>query len=108
MSTDALTLSPTQQQDYERDGYLLVERTFTGVECDALGEEADRLATWHQVIRPDNLRTEMWRLEGRAGANKYDPVVDFGTAAERAVARQFLCRSGVSSDRGLLPGDPRR
>ena len=73
-STDAL--SPTQQQDYERDGYLLVKRSFAAAECEALREEADRLATWHQVIRLDNLRTEMWRLEGRAGVNKYDPVVD--------------------------------
>ncbi|HYZ08825.1 MAG TPA: phytanoyl-CoA dioxygenase family protein [Pseudonocardiaceae bacterium] len=68
--------SSEQQQGYRRDGYLLVERSFTATECEALREEADRLATWHQVIRPDNLRTEMWRLEGRVGVNKYDPVVD--------------------------------
>lgn len=63
-------------QKYERDGYLLVKRSFAAVECEALREEAHRLATWHQVIRPDNLRTEMWHHSGCAEINKYDPVVD--------------------------------
>lgn len=63
-------------QKYERDGYLLVKRSFAAVECEALREEAHRLATWHQVIRPDNLRTEMWQHNGCAEINKYDPVVD--------------------------------
>ncbi len=74
VSTDVL--SSTQQQDYERDGYLLLERFFTIAECESLRKEADRLACWQDVMRPDNLRTEIRRSEGRAEVNRYDPVVD--------------------------------
>jgi 2-aminoethylphosphonate dioxygenase len=66
----------TPAPQYEQCGYLLVRRVFSRAECAAFREEADRLAQWRAMIRPDNLRTELWERDGRRRVNKYDPVID--------------------------------
>src|SRR3712207_1393212 len=73
-------LSPTQQQNYERDGYLLIKRSFAAVECEALREVADRVARRQergaQGISPDNPRTVMGEGHGRPEINNHDPIRD--------------------------------
>lgn len=98
-------LSAENQEQYRRDGYLVLRGVFPGEEMAALGVEAERLFQRKDLIDSDNIRCR-WQNHAETGECRFDcfdPVIDLSATFEK-LARDPRILTPVSA----LYGEPAR
>ncbi len=98
-------LNAESQQQYHRDGYVIVRGMFPNEEVAALAAEAERLFRRKDLIDSDNIRCR-WQNHVETGECRFDcfdPVIDLSPLYEK-LARDSRILSAVSA----LYGEPAR
>ena len=84
-TTPLRTLSSSQRDQYETDGYLMLRQVFSAADIDALRAEADALIGRRDLIDTRNIRC---RWQNHVGTGEcifecFDPVIDIGAVSKR-------------------------